>query len=152
MKPFFHVPTTGQRHVNPFQRQVVGRGQFQVVPVRAGHAGVLLDRDVEALEQRLERVPKADVTERNERRRRDQQPGEQHHFALAAHLQPPVAVAGRDPPHRRGPEQIHAPDVEPVDPPVRPVAAQHRPEKQRIEEPQRRRDQAATASSARRNG
>ena len=31
----------------------------------------------------MKRVPKADVTERIERRRRDQQPGEQDHLALA---------------------------------------------------------------------
>ena len=106
--------------------------------MRPGHAGVLLDRDVEAFEHRLERAPKAEVTKRIERRRCDQQAGEQHHFRLAADLQPPVAIARRHQPHRRGPEQIHAPDIQHVDPQVRPVAADHRPTVLRLNGRQRR--------------
>ena len=73
MKPFFQVPTTGQRQWIRSSVRLSVAVSSSVVPVGAGNAGVLLDRDVEALEQGLERVPKADVTERIERRRRDQQ-------------------------------------------------------------------------------
>ena len=57
---------------NRLQGQMVGGGQFQRVPMGPRHPLVLLPRDVEVLEQGLQAIPKAEVTERIERRRRDQ--------------------------------------------------------------------------------
>ena len=51
------------------QGEVIGGGQFQRVPVSAGHPRVLLAGDVEVLEQGLQAIAKAEVAERDERRR-----------------------------------------------------------------------------------
>ena len=53
-------------------------------------------------------------------------------------LKPPVPVAGRDQPHRRRPKQIESAHVQHVDPQVRPVAADHRPEIQGLQDQERR--------------
>ena len=58
------------------------------------------------LQQGLQAVAKAEVTERVQRHRQPDQHRQQDHFRLAADLKPPVPVAGRDQPHRRRPEQI----------------------------------------------
>ena len=52
---------------HPRQRQVIRGHQLQVVPVRSDLALVLLHGNVEALEQRLQRIPEAQMAQRIQR-------------------------------------------------------------------------------------